>query len=49
MKINEQISKIYRKIVTADSEYERFRIVEKLDPLAAKELLVLLMMNNQLR
>lgn len=48
MKINKQISKIYRKVVTADSEYERFRIIEKLEPLTAKELLVLLVMNKQI-
>ena len=44
--LDKHTSKIYRKIVTAKSNYEAFQIVDKLDPHTAKRVLMALVMSR---
>ncbi|WP_170885718.1 hypothetical protein [Bacillus alkalicellulosilyticus] len=45
--LDKQSAKIYRKMVSANSEYEAFRIAERLSPDLAKRVLLAFIMNNK--
>ncbi|MGE6755956.1 hypothetical protein ACQKFO_21380 [Rossellomorea sp. NPDC071047] len=42
---DKKISKIYRKLMTTDSEYKAFNLVDNLDPKEAKAVLMKIVMN----
>lgn len=44
--IDKKASKTYRKLVTARSQYEAFKIIDRLDPNTAKRVLIALFMNS---
>ncbi|MBF0706726.1 hypothetical protein IQ283_08910 (plasmid) [Alkalihalobacillus hwajinpoensis] len=46
--IDKESSKAYRKILSAETEFEIFTIVERLKPDVAKRVLMTLTMNKQL-
>lgn len=46
--IDKESSKIYRKILSAETEFEVFTIIDRLKPDVAKRVLMTLIMNKQL-
>ncbi|WP_209124510.1 hypothetical protein [Alkalihalobacillus sp. BA299] len=44
--IDKKTGKAYRKLVTASSQYEAFKIIDRLDPHIAKRVLLTLFMNS---
>ena len=47
--IDKESSKAYRKILSAETEFEVFTIIERLKPDVAKRVLMTLTMNKQLK
>ncbi|MFC0014121.1 MULTISPECIES: hypothetical protein [Allobacillus] len=41
------VSKLYRKLVTTECEYQRFRILERLNEKEAKQMLMIMIHNQQ--
>ena len=44
--LDKKTGKVYRKLVSASSQYEAFTIIDRLDPHTAKRVLLTLVMNS---
>lgn len=45
--MSDKLSKVYRKLVTANSEYQAFQLIERLDHKEAKQVLLKLVEINR--
>jgi hypothetical protein len=49
MIVSDKLSKVYRKLVTAESEYQVFQLIERLDTKETKQVLMKMVEVNRIK